>query len=284
MVQHAARAPFGARRCGFTVIEILVSILVLGVAFIGVLSLLLTANRQAGTIVEDSFSAVLAKSVYETVRVGVREYSFAVEESPHVVRGFLLPHEGVATGSPPALPVNRLDTLSLGALRSSDEVIFFPEAPASSQPDRYYVFPRPAGANAGNGFVNGGAAKGKDNSLDPPVDTDWGSAKYDIQRVYSIAPPAPVVSGGAIPPKPDAADQYGFAVVMSRAEAPPLVDNAGAPLDWPALNHLPRGYGRVDGLYQVQVFVFRNFDPLVESRRHFPVSGGHFVGLVALGP
>jgi type II secretory pathway pseudopilin PulG len=284
MLLHAARVPHRARRWGFTLIEILVSILVLGVAFIGVLSLLLTTNRQAGTIVEDGFAAVLAKSVYETVRVGVREYSFAVEDGGTVVRGFLLPHEGVSTGTPPTLPLNRLDASSLTGLRASDEVVFLPSAPAAGQPELSFVYPRPGGV-ADNAFNNGaGVGKGKNNAIDPAIDTDWGTAQYDIQRVYSVAPPAPPLTAGAIPPKPDAADQYGFAIVIRRAEAPPLLDGAGVPLDWPTLEHLPRGYGRVDGLYEVQILVVRNFDPLVESRRHFPVTGGRFAGLVALGP
>jgi type II secretory pathway pseudopilin PulG len=272
-------------RARYTLIEILISILVLGVAVVGLLSLLIAANRQAGEVVEDSFAATLARSVYESVRVSVREFSFSVDEDGHRYRGFVLVHDGVvdpgATApARPALPANSRDVASLVGLRGSNRIVFLPPAPAGDDFDSAYVFPRPGGPGD-NGFDNGaGKPLGKDNTLDDAVATDWGTATVDIQQVYSLS------SGAEASVAPDASEQYSYALVIRRAEAPALLDGDGAPLEWqePELNYLPRGYDRTDGLYEVRVLVFRNFVAALQTKQHFPVEGGDYVGLVALGP
>ena len=79
------------RRLGFTLVEILISLVVLLVAIAGILSLLVASTRQAGEVVEDTYAATLARSVFEAVRVGVRERSFAIDRGDGViVRGFVL--------------------------------------------------------------------------------------------------------------------------------------------------------------------------------------------------
>ncbi|RMG07344.1 MAG: prepilin-type N-terminal cleavage/methylation domain-containing protein [Planctomycetota bacterium] len=273
---------------GFTLIEILIAIFVLGFAFLGVMSMLVGATRQAGTVVEDGYASTLAKSVYEAIRIGVRDFSFSVTDTDgHVVSGFLLEHEGVP-GAPPALPANSLDASALSALRASDHTIFLPPGPpagATGSNELVFVFPRPTDPATENGFSNGASmGRGKNNAI-APVQTDWGTATFDVRRVYSLAPPpgtVPPITGGGAAPTPDLSEQYGFAVAVRRHTAPPLLDASGNPLDWNALGHLPRGYERTDGLYEVRVLVYRNFDPNVQSQQHYPVGGGNFVGLVAL--
>ena len=107
----------------------------------------------------------------------------------------------------------------------------------------------------------------------------------------------------------DAADQYGFAFTIRRAAAPDLVDTTGAALPWavpstgaldataypPGVQTTPGVSAHVnfvDGLYEVQVMVYRNFEQFSKGsasaadnhelgRTHEPV--GRFTGLIAIG-
>ena len=285
-----------ARSAGFTIIEILVAIVVLGLAFVGILGLLVASTRQAGQVVEDTFAASLARSVHDAIRVGVRDHSFAVNDGtwgtpaqPKVVRGFILIHEGVDDQTPLLpLPGSPDDVAALGPLRGSDQTIFVPlgSPPGSTGggAEEIFVFPRPNGAATDN------AGSGVDNYLANPTQAvNWdeeGTVPLDIKRTYAL-PPDPYVTGAVTGPtgQADSSSQYSFAVVMQRAAAPPITDNTGAPLPWSSLNNQPPGpVARVDGLYEFRILVFRNFEVDVDARGHRPVQGGEYIGLIAIGP
>ncbi len=97
----------------------------------------------------------------------------------------------------------------------------------------------------------------------------------------------------------ETADQYSFAIAFKRAVAPPIVDYSASPpayVDWknpiapwttpflPVLfSGAKAGYNYTNGLYQVEVRVYRNFQASVSDRHHEPVAGGGFMGLLAFG-
>jgi prepilin-type N-terminal cleavage/methylation domain-containing protein len=293
------------RKPGFTLVEVLISLVILLVAFAGILSLLVASTRQAGAVVEDTFASTLARSVFEAVRVGVRERSFAIDRGDGVIaRGFVLSHEGV--GSPGDVPPQLLPNPGadqLPVLQGSDQVVFLPAASPESDgvgaPDPTFVYPRPGGTTD-----NAPVPYGLDNALPEAdaagIENQWGSVKLDVRRVYALpaagfalvadgdaeGSPGDVTGDGAADETAvaDARDQYSFALTVRRASAPPLVSPDGETPDWEAQGFTPAGLQRTDGLYQVRVLVFRNFTPERTARGHVPVVGGDFSGLVAVGP
>lgn len=277
------------RRAGFTVIEILVAIVVLGLAFVGILGLLVASTRQAGQVVEDTFASTLARSVYDSVRAGVRDYSFAVNDGGVTIRGFLLNlHTEDGGGAAlPALPGSPDDTAALTALRGSDQVIFLPPPPGSggtsggggpTPPEMIFVFPRPGGVGENGGL-------GTDNFNASGTVTDWGTANLTVTRTYQLDDGTAGTTGVALP---DNAGQYSFTIAVQRAAAPPLYvgsDAADTAGHWTGEDHIPKAaVAATSGLYEIRVQVYRNFDPSEDSPNHYPVRGGDYVGLIAVGP
>src|SRR5438105_4394761 len=64
------------RSKGFTLIEILISLVIVSVGLIGIMALLSHSLKEAGEIVEDTFASTTARSVYEALREGARNRSF----------------------------------------------------------------------------------------------------------------------------------------------------------------------------------------------------------------
>jgi type II secretory pathway pseudopilin PulG len=288
------------RRLGFTILEILIALVVLGVSVLGVLALLVTSTKVAGEVVEDTFAATLARSTYEAARVAARERGFAVTEGTRVIRGFVLTERGMsntvpAPGAslaaapanfvPPPLPTGPADTAALTALRASDFTIFLPNTPAGttgSNTNAVFVFPRPNGAATDN------VAPGVDNTLTPPLVNARGTpVPLDVKRTYQLAHhagAAPVT--GAVQLSREAADQYSFAIIVRQAKVPSLMDatDPTKPPDWQAMNFVPDRVELSDGLYYLQIDVYRNFDPNPEAVDHLPTPKGRFMGLLAVGP
>ncbi len=88
------------RRRGFTLIEILVATMILTLGLVGILALFPVAIQAGRRVIEDSNAAVIAQSVAESVRSGIRtRKGFARKGSIY----FVLNHDGV-TDSVPADP------------------------------------------------------------------------------------------------------------------------------------------------------------------------------------
>jgi prepilin-type N-terminal cleavage/methylation domain-containing protein len=270
------------RRRGFTLIEILIALVIVSIGLIGILALLTSSLKAAGEIVEDSIAATVARSVYESLREGTRKRGFIVREGTNYVRGFVFVHEGIKdTGgetTPPTVP-NKLDDASqLAVLRTSDFTVFLPPEPPTGA-DPIFVYPRPTGATAENSPYPG---KDDSNSDSSKTNIHGQVVPLTILRTYQLKQHA-----GNAPN--DVLDQYSFAFAIQRAISPKLTD-AGNPIAWgtgPTLDtnvFPPKNETRQDGLYQVEVMVFRNFDVNTQARSHEPVVGGRFVGLLALGP
>lgn len=309
-------------RAGFTLIEILIALVIVVIGLIGVLALLTTSLRAAGEVVEESFAGTTARSVYEAVREGARKRGFIVKDGTNFVRGFVFVHDGVredvsnpsSSFIPPSLPNSLTDSGALTALRGSDFTIFLP-TPATTGtsgapgPEPTFVYPRPTTAAAENNYP------GTDDFLDPataaPADTlDYlgqTSIRHRIRRVYRLRDHVVQGNQGSATKGPelfDSADQYSYAIAIRRASSPHLLetnadgsvrvnaDGSVTPLAWApssgpvSVNTVfpPRTGGPKDGLYQVEIMVFRNFEPTPSSRYHQPVPGGRYVGLVAIGP
>lgn len=276
-----AVTPLARRRRGFTLIEILIALVIVSIGLIGILALLTSSLRAAGEIVEDSIASTVARSVYESLREGTRKRGFIVRDGTNYVRGFVFIHEGIKDSggetAPPTVPTKLDDTTQLGVLRASDFAVFLPPEPTTGL-DKIFVYPRPDGAATEN-------AANTDDSNSTDTNIHGQVLPLKIKRTYQLK---------EHPDKPapnDVLEQYSFAFAIQRALSPRLTDaGTGAPIGWgtgPTLDTSifpPKNESRQDGLYQVEVMVFRNFEATPQARTHEPVNGGRFVGLLAIGP
>ena len=312
-------------------IEVLIALVIVGIGMVGLLSLLTTSLKASSDIVEDSFAATLARSVYESLRESAHKRPFMVKNGTKYVKGFVFLHDGVRESStsnaaPPAVPAT-FDTAvpdvaqKLDQLRVSDYAIFLPgppqpgsgtstggggAGPAAPPGEDIFVYPRPGGAEQDNGTLGGSPnLPGRSNFMDSPVKGYAGELIYtDVKRTYELksrTPPEIVNGQNMYNTPPEVADQYSFAVLVRRSVMPVLTDNQDdgrTPLGWAANGEFipgafppkipdaafPLERRASEGLYQVEVWVYRNFEKEPTSRHHNPVRGGRLVGLVALGP
>jgi prepilin-type N-terminal cleavage/methylation domain-containing protein len=281
------------RAGGFTLIEVLIAIVVLGIGILGVLALHTATVTVSSTATNEAFVSNLARSVDAAVHEGATQRAFVLQEGTSLVRGFILRHDGVARGSPPTLPPHGIFVddatwppyqQALPQLASADDVIFLPTAPASATvPEPTFVYPRPTGAAAENPSVAGTTLKpGRDDWLTTGVPGHDGLVYLDVERTYALPYQNP-------PPQPvEASRLFSFAIVIRRAAAPTL-GAPPAPIDSfqfapgdPGPGSYPTTGARADGLYEVQILVYRAFDPAPLSANHTEVA--RFVSLLALGP
>ena len=60
---------------GLTLVEILISIVIVSIGIIGVLALVTATLKSSGIIIESSFASTIGRSVYESLRSGARQRS-----------------------------------------------------------------------------------------------------------------------------------------------------------------------------------------------------------------
>jgi prepilin-type N-terminal cleavage/methylation domain-containing protein len=278
--------PRPGRRSGFTLIEVLIAMFILSVGIVGVLALHTATVVNASKIAMESYVSNLARSIDAAVAEGVRQRSFVLQENWGIARGFLLRHDGVPTPTGPTMPalptsLNDPTGTLINPLSSSDYSIFMPSA---ANPDPVFVFPRPNGAAAEN---PSGGGKGTDDWLTAGTPGYAGLVYLTVTRVYQLPFVAPSGNNaGANNPAIDAGGQYSFALSVRRAQSPNLAGGAGpesfvisgsGPTLLPQVNS-----PRTDGLYEVEIHIYRAFDPNPKSPQHVEVR--NFRTLLAVGP
>jgi hypothetical protein len=188
----------------------------------------------------------------------------------------------------------------LPELVKSDFTFFLPNAPVTGPTgpgpgEDVFVYPRPGGAQTDNS-----PPPGKSNFIDKNQPQGYAGQLiyFDVQRTYELKRRTPTQiaqSTDFYAAPPELADQYSFALLFRRAVEPVLTqnDDGKTPIAWTSDltgTFPPRGLTNqssgiaTDGLYQVEIWVYRNFEKNPVSRLHEPVRGGRLVGLLALGP
>jgi type II secretory pathway pseudopilin PulG len=269
---------------GFTILEILIAVVVISVGLIGVLALLGQSLKRSGKTVEEGFAMTLGRSVLAALRDGSRERAFMVDDaSGKTVKGFVWMHVGIETVDPNPPPPPPSQASDLTKVRKSDYVVFLPP---KKSPDPFFVFPRPA---ADPTSENTSDADDYDGSV-PAGGTIRNDFK--ITRVFRVPPP----DGLETRVPADNSVQYGFAIAIQRAKTPNVLDPTDKPLDFaftspgPTLGNidtsvfppkLPADTSFQDGLYSIEVMIFRNFEANASAPSHQPIQ--RYRGLLALG-
>ncbi len=294
------------RSRGFTILEILISIVILVLGISGIVALFPTAIESGNQTVQDSYAAAITQSVVDAIAVGIRESRYRVSDGqnpPRVWSYFIFDHDGVYDPMVPSPQAFAADP----RISAADWCILLPQGvDPNVDPGRepWFVYPSiPNGSfDIGDGATaaiqppyDNHIAQNLSNLANPAAGDDWGvqfiKPDYNgiqrlwIRRVYMLGryrsgqapsgfptravrdmflgdPEGMTLATGANyqnRPIVDPWPQYSFAVAFRRAK----IDNASDPGG--PNKGLPDGvidsYDKFSSsLYEVHVFVFRNFD------------------------
>lgn len=251
---------------GFTLLEILISMVILMVGLLGILAVFPTAMRAAARAVEDTYAASIAQSVIDSIHLGMRTAHARFDEQRAF---FLLDHDGVKDleDDRGGLLAN-MDIESPQAwdqLLPRDYCIRLPAHTELETPTRgkAYLFPRERPEHNAQG-------KGTVKVRGPNGD------KLEVKKVYELGKKMGKEEPGKDPEKlaverRDPYPQYGFAFTIRRTKAPnPLNPEPNLTTVAPAKEVM---------LYEVVVMIFRNFRPEPMSKYNDPVR--EFVTYVA---
>lgn len=97
-----------SRKKGFTIIEILIAIVILTVGILGILAIFPKAIESASKSIEDTYAGVIAQSVMDSVKTGIRETKVTRLDSGKTTKYFLMQHDGIGFRSSPTKKINTL--------------------------------------------------------------------------------------------------------------------------------------------------------------------------------
>ena len=266
------------RQAGFTLMEILISMTILMIGMLPMMAVFQTAMNSLNRAIEDTYSAAIAQSVVDAVRVGLKDMKV---EHPDGTRFFIFDHDGWTssgsgasgddgrtqlekdrTGAGP-VRISEIDISSeqnKGALLARDYVILLPAETETEADPRggqargaAYLYPRPMGAGPRE------RAKYVDYNIRAADGTNVKASKVRIERVYDLG--ERLARSAMKVEAEDTFAQYSFAFTIRTAKAqdlltPTVSTSAQKPLR---------------GLYELDVRVYRNFSPQIESRRNNPI-------------
>ncbi len=271
VAMQAGRGNPGAR--GFTLIEILISMVILMVGLLGIMSVFPAAMRAATHAVEDTYAAAISQSVVDAIRNGMRN---AHAHYPDDTAFFVLDHDGVTVLDPANPGVTQLEldrragkfrnldldqTSAYTAIRERDYCILLPmktEIDGSGR-GKAYLYPR---------------LNTSDNANRVSTQSVMGpnGMKLSVKKVYMLGQ----YLGQAVQPPPgqqpaspqtlaleqrDPYPQYSFAFTIRPARGPDPM----APVPIIAQQSI------VPNLYEVVVYIYRNFSTDVNSKFNDPV-------------
>ncbi len=257
------------RNAGFTLIEILIAMVILMVGLIGILAVFPAALKAANQAVQDTYAAAIAQSVVDAIHLGLRSSQASFEDGTAY---FILDHDGTTDpNQEEGLTQLELDRRSgvfndfdmsvranLDKIIDREYCILLPRAnerDGSGRP-RAYFFPRQQPGDNRNrvALEKERAPRGPRGEM---VEVDKGIRKiYWLGRKLGRRP-------GLSPEtrareERDPYPQYGFAFTVRPARGLHPVNQTLQP-------------DVVQGLYEVVVKVYRNFDPNPRNPRYDPV-------------
>lgn len=266
-------------QAGFTLMEILIAMTILMFGLVPMMAVFITAMANLNRAVEDTYAAAVAQSVVDSIRLGLKDQKV---EYPDGTRFFILDHDGwtpVSQSDEDPRTQLEKDRAGAGAVRISEiDITQEQHRAALFQRDYVIVLPNdtetetpPGGGTRGKAFLyprkdpgDNAARKGVEyveGTLTGPDGRPVRTRKVKIEKTYQLA--RKLKASATEIEANDVYHQYSFACTIRTAKAPDLA-NPGAPVS---------AQQPLKGLYEVVVYVFRNFNPDPTSRRNDPVGG-----------
>jgi prepilin-type N-terminal cleavage/methylation domain-containing protein len=273
-------APQPGRRAkaqaGFTLMEILISMTILMVGMLPMMAVFQTAMHSLNRAIEDTYSAAIAQSVVDAIRIGLKDMKVEHKDG---TRFFIFDHDGwtssAASGdNDPRTQLER-DRAGAGpikiaeidisseqhrdALIQRDYVILLPNAtdvepdPRGGQRGAAFLYPRPVGASPRQ------RAQPVEYNIRASDGTNVKATKIKIERVYELG--EALAKSAMKVETEDTFAQYSFAFTIRTAKAQELLT--------PTVN--PAAQKPLGGLYELDVRIYRNFAPAVEAKRNNPI-------------
>ena len=240
------------RESGFTLMEILVALFVMGVGLALVMAAFPMGIKKGAEAVKDTYSGILAQSVTDSFKVAMRENRF---DDPKGKGTYLVfDHDGI-TDDPSKHSAKKPDY-------SKDFILLLPEYFEATK-TKTFVYPETSGVMNGNGA----STQAEDDGERLVEDRD-GNQILEITKAYHV---------GQFLKKqledPDVSEyqkreiisndpyiQYAFAIIIKRARTD--TDRNGRVDD-------RDGYSNF--LFEVTVNIYRNFKPEPKSKGNRPI-------------
>jgi len=246
--------PFGSasrRKRGFTILEIMIATAILTLGLVGILALFPVAIHTGKQIVDTTTAAVVAQSVSEAIREGMRNSSRSIRRGNAVHTYFIFKHDGVEDAPPARREWERPDRdyyILLPRYRPGSEGRFSNRDVALSR-GKTFLYPETDSLANGNGD-----AFAADDDGDDSTTRIGGELIKDVrvEKVYHLgrflpADDAPSGEDVLDDQKIEALKQYSFAFTIR-------------PSYWDVNVSPSEGvYEPGNRLYTVKVLVFRGF-------------------------
>ena len=251
---------------GFTILEIMIATAILTLGLVAVLALFPVAIDTGKKVMDSSNAVVIAESVAEAIREGVRNQMRTVDRGDGADRYFIFKHDGVRDPIPNDRRLERPD---------HDYFILlprFPEGPRGTFSGATEELRRESALRVGGVFVfpetdprpnGGGQASGADNDGDDytgSLSTGETIQDFIVEDVYELGQTLPSdTDSGAdvlVDQQIETLKQYSFAFAVRVSK----YDANRSPND--------RQYQPANRLYHFSVLVFRNFFRPAPRERH----------------
>jgi hypothetical protein len=232
---------------GFTILEIMIATAILTVGLVGILALFPVAIHSGKQIIQKSMAVVIAESVSEAIREGMRNNLRFVRKGEVTHAYFVFRHDGVKDEVPTRTEMERPDKdyyILLPRFRPRQQ---FPDRLASARASKVFLYPETDSNPNGSGdaFI---ADDDGDDHRDQLSDGTTVS-KVRVERAYQVGRylPAEDATGETIldDQRIETLKQYSFAFTIQVS----LYDTN--------LSQVDRVFEPGNRLYQVRVMVFQ---------------------------
>jgi len=144
------RAP-GLRGAGFTILEIMIATAILTVGLVGILALFPVAIHSGKQIIQRSMAVVIAESVADSIREGIRNNLRYVRKGEVTHAYFVFRHDGVKDELPTRTEMERPDKDYYILLPRFRPRAQFADRQASSRASHVFLYPETDANPNGNG-------------------------------------------------------------------------------------------------------------------------------------
>jgi len=247
-LRHRSRGGPGRRgAAGFTILEIMIATAILTVGLVGILALFPVAIHSGKQIIQKSMAVVIAESVSDSIREGMRNNLRYLRKGEVTHAYFVFRHDGVKDEVPTRTEMERPDKDYYILLPRFRPRAQFPDRLSSGRASKVFLYPEADGNANGNGdaFI----ADDDGDDLKEQLSDGTQRNKVLVEKTYQVGRylPAEDAIGETIldDQRIETLKQYSFAFTIQVS----LYDTN--------LSLVDRFFEPGNKLYQVRVMVFQ---------------------------